>query len=284
MKLIDLTGQIFGRLTVVGRDMSRTERPVHWICRCTCGKTVSVAGQDLKSGNSKSCGCLNREITSRINSSNLIGQKFGRLTVIERSSTNGHGGQTVWICKCDCGKIATVLSDHLKTGHTRSCGCLQKERASETMTKWKSKDEQEIADRFRDMKKRCTNPKNKEYHRYGGRGIEICKEWIEDRSKFIQWSLSEGGYAPGLTIERKNNDGPYAPWNCCWIPKLKQAGNKSTNVKFEIDGEVKTIAEWARVSGLSYEPLRKLFHSDPAKFMDKVVNSPGFDSNAEDQK
>lgn len=272
-RLIDLTGKIFGRLTVLGRDTSRYDgRNVFWWCKCICGKTVSVRGQDLRSGNSKSCGCLNQEITSARNTNNLIGKKFSRLTVLRRADINGDGGKAKWICQCDCGNIVEVTGDHLVSGHTQSCGCLQKELASIANTKWASIDEHRISEIFRGMKQRCCNPKDDDYPNYGGRGIYICDEWLSDREKFVRWSL-ENGYAPTLEIDRKNNDGPYAPWNCRWTTKPVQNNNKSSNRRIEIDGVTHTLAEWANLTEINYDHLQYLLNFDFQRMMNEILDS-----------
>lgn len=128
-KLIDLTGQKFGRLTVLYRDTTR--KGTYWMCQCECGNLKSIPRSTLRDGRAKSCGCLQRENTSKANTKNLVGQKIGRLTVIERDTTKT-GGNVYWLCKCDCGnpELISVSSSHLGKS-TLSCGCLQKERTSE---------------------------------------------------------------------------------------------------------------------------------------------------------
>ena len=124
-KAIDLTGQKFNRLTVLERDTTKKSKNACWICQCECGNIVSVQGTHLKNESTKSCGCLQREISTI----DLTGQKFGRLTVLKQDiSKNGHA---YWICQCDCGNIISVLGNNLRNGKTKSCGCLQKELISE---------------------------------------------------------------------------------------------------------------------------------------------------------
>ena len=126
-KANDLTGQKFGRLTVLERDISKKGGHSYWICQCDCGNITSVQGNHLKSGNTQSCGCLKRERTSGAKAIDLTGQRFNRLTVLKRDfSKKG----TYWICKCDCGNIVSISSSNLRSSHTKSCGCLNKELAS----------------------------------------------------------------------------------------------------------------------------------------------------------
>ena len=122
-KLIDLTGQRFGRLTVIERDFSRKGKCVYWLCKCDCGNIASIYSSSLRSGRTKSCGCLQAENRKFID---LTGQRFGRLTVIERDfSRKDECTSAYWLCKCDCGNITSVSSSNLRRGNVKSCGCLR---------------------------------------------------------------------------------------------------------------------------------------------------------------
>lgn len=133
----DLTGQVFGRLQVLGRALNRGRLTV-WKCRCLCGASRFVAGtSSLTSGNTRSCGCLQREKASatfkRVAASNVIdlaGRSFGRLVVIGRSPTHEKRKSVTWCCRCSCGARTTVSGVHLRKNFVRSCGCLQREAAS----------------------------------------------------------------------------------------------------------------------------------------------------------
>ena len=130
-KSINLTGQRFGKLLVI----ERTENKINvdgstlcqWLCKCDCGNIVKVKTAALRNGNTKSCGCLQKEKASKINSKDLTGQKFGKLTVIEKSENHitisGHH-QSMWLCKCDCGNFKIVRGSDLHSGQTNSCGCM----------------------------------------------------------------------------------------------------------------------------------------------------------------
>ena len=99
------------------------------------------------------------------------------------------------------------------------------------------------------MKDRCRNKNNKYYERYGGRGISICEQWKEDFEEFKKWSY-ENGYAEGLSIDRRDNDGNYTPDNCRWVDQTTQNRNKSNVVWIELEGEVKRLIEWAEELGI----------------------------------
>lgn len=124
MKLIDLTGQKFGRLTVLNRDFSKKGKKVYWICQCDCKKIISVRTDSLKNGHTQSCGCLQKEIMSKQNFIDLTGQRFGYLTVLERDLLK-KGNQVYWICKCDCGNIVSIQGGSLRNQDVKSCGCLK---------------------------------------------------------------------------------------------------------------------------------------------------------------
>ena len=121
-KLIDLTGQKFGRLTVVGEAGVKVRPKGHtvhyWNCVCECGTEKVVDGASLRYGTTVSCGCWRKEK----NKKNLIGQKFTYLTVIEELGSN-KDGRTMWLCKCDCGNYHKTLGKYLLSGEVTSCGC-----------------------------------------------------------------------------------------------------------------------------------------------------------------
>ena len=123
-KKIDLTGQRFGKLTVIRGDPERDKKGnVKWICRCDCGNTVSVAGCLLRYGNTRSCGCLS------LRYEDLTGKRFGKLTVIREDPERSNQGNVKWICRCDCGNTVSVIGTSLTRGNTKSCGCLRSEKA-----------------------------------------------------------------------------------------------------------------------------------------------------------
>lgn len=127
----DLTGQRFGKLTVVAPTDKRIDNgSVVWNCRCDCGNIAEVSARRLIRGRVKSCGCLAAPIVK-----DYIGRRFGRLTVIECSGKIRKNGSTVtyWKCRCDCGTETTVAQTELQNGVTQSCGCLQKDRAKEAL-------------------------------------------------------------------------------------------------------------------------------------------------------
>lgn len=122
-KVKDLTGQRFGKLTAVRPTEKRASTSIIWECLCDCGNTTFVPGNNLRSGNTKSCGCLRKAEMAQRRAVDLVGQRFGKLTAV-RSTEERRNGSVVWECRCDCGNAAYVMVDSLQNGKTKSCGCL----------------------------------------------------------------------------------------------------------------------------------------------------------------
>lgn len=148
---VDLTGQRFGRLTVIKQAPSRKER-TFWLCRCDCGKEKEITAYSVVH-QTRSCGCLQRERTSESSRHDLIGKRFGRLIVVDFAGHIGKNNKEIaWKCKCDCGAIKVVRASCLRNGQTRSCGCFQKENRIQNI--WSKRkqyptiDRQEAVTRF----------------------------------------------------------------------------------------------------------------------------------------
>ena len=139
-KIIDLVGQKFGRLTVLSMSDEHNGSGIHWNCVCDCGNNAVISGSNLRSGRTRSCGCLSVESskrnaaiahTAQFKRHNLIGHKFGMLTVLERTDQRNRRGNTMWLCKCDCGNTKLISTQALNQGNTISCGCNRARKASE---------------------------------------------------------------------------------------------------------------------------------------------------------
>lgn len=130
-KLIDLTGQKFGRLTVLHRDESKPKGTVYWVCQCECGTIKSISTQTLRNGGCQSCGCLQRERTSEAGLVDLTGQQFGFLVPLYRLEEK-KWGKSIWHCKClNCGGETDVIHSNLTTGDVKSCGCIRRSYGEE---------------------------------------------------------------------------------------------------------------------------------------------------------
>lgn len=161
-KMLDLTGNVYGRLTVE-HYVGKRGKLHYWSCRCSCGGTTTASRNNLKSGRIQSCGCLLRERT------------------IQRSTVHGASAGGRW---------------------TRE------------YTTWNS------------MRKRCNNPRRKEWRYYGGKGVRVCDRW----NSFANFLADMGPCPDGYTIERKDGNGNYEPDNCIWATRATQSRNRS-NVK-----------------------------------------------------
>lgn len=226
----ELVGKRFGRLFVIGEGPVRKNRNVCWVCKCDCGKTKIIAGHSLKSGATKSCGCLKKETLKTVNIGrkskrlvDLTGEKFGRWTVIKRAQ-NGKNGRTMWLCECECGTFRSVQASSLKAkkNMSKSCGCYERDNPS-GLSHGGSKTR--IYRIWIQIKTRCGNPNWHSYHRYGGRGIKICDKWNNSFESFQKWAL-KFGYKEHLTIDRINNDASYCPENCQWITAAENIGKR----------------------------------------------------------
>lgn len=157
---------------------------------------------------------------------NLIGQKFGRLTVIEHVKFVNGKRFSGWKCKCDCGNITFQHTHQLKHGLVKSCGCYSKDRLHNIHIAEKHGcSNTRLYITWRNMRDRCHNKKNKRYSSYGGRGIRVCEEWNSSFSKFKEWALSNG-YTDELTIDRIDVDGNYCPENCRFVTRAENNRNR----------------------------------------------------------
>lgn len=179
----------------------------------------------------------------------LTGNRYSHLTVIHRVFDPNRKG-VYWLCRCDCGKEKVVSADNLRSGKVKSCGCI---RGNNLKTHGLSG--LRLHRIWKAMKTRCLNPNSANYKYYGGRGISICDEWLNDFEQFYQWAM-QNGYTDDMTIDRINSNGNYSSDNCRWISMPEQNLNRRSNRFIEYNGESKTIKEWADIYGINYKTLR----------------------------
>lgn len=180
----------------------------------------------------------------------LIGKKFGRWTVFSLDTTSRKGSHVYYNCRCDCGSEKSVRLNTLLSGESQSCGCLQKELVRERATThgmsrhpyWQA---------YYDMYRRCYDPKRKDFHHYGGKGIEVCDEWIcdWDSGKGFRTFVEDMGDKPEgkSEIERVDRDGNYCKSNCYWEDRKAQTNNTSQNRMIAYEGFELTLTEWAHL-------------------------------------
>lgn len=177
----------------------------------------------------------------------LTGQRFGRLTVLERAEKRKNG-MAFWICLCDCGNTTQpIRTADLKNGKTKSCGCLRN-KAKHGMSYSR------IYQIWVDLKSRCFNQNHKSFKHYGGRGITVCDEWRNSFEAFYEWALSHG-YSDGLTIDRIDVDGNYCPANCRWATYKMQENNTRRNRYLTYNGKTQTMKQWAEEFNINYVTL-----------------------------
>jgi len=226
----DLTGQTFSRYTVLSLEPPLpTTRGHRWLCRCSCGTEKVVSARSLKAGDAKSCGCLTTP--------NLTGKTFNRLTVTGED-TKKKGGKRYWFCQCSCGNTTSVATNDLTSGHTKSCGCMQKELARKANTTHGMRDHP-LHGRWLAMRNRCNNPNNDFYANYGGKGVKVDPRW----DHFPNFLEDMGMPPEGYTLDRKDNDGDYTPENCRWVDTKTQARNKSNTTWVEYQGKKVKLVE-----------------------------------------
>lgn len=198
----------------------------------------------------------------------LTGQKFGRLTVIKRVENNNNN-KVCFLCKCDCGNTIVVTGSRLKTGNTKSCGCLHKEIliANNKKTKRKynlpyDKLHKDIYFCWKAMKNRCSY---KEL--YKNKNIKVCKEW-ENFENFYYWSINNG-YSKELSIDRINNNGDYEPNNCRWVDVKIQNRNRTNSHLLTYNNKTFCLSEWEEITKL---PIRGRFYK--GWDIEKIFNTP----------
>lgn len=181
----------------------------------------------------------------------ITGQKFGRLTALYR--LHNIEGRTKWLCICDCGNFAEVMTYSLSTGHAKSCGCYQNDRLIESLaTHYKC--HTKLYKVWSSMKKRCYNKKCNSYKNYGARGIAVCDEWKHNFQTFHDWAM-DNNYQEGLSIDRINVDGNYEPNNCRWTDRTTQNRNRTNNISYTIDSETHCLKEWCEILNLNYHTV-----------------------------
>lgn len=166
-------------------------------------------------------------------------QRFGKLTCLS------YQGKGMWLCRCDCGKQTIVRSDCLNTGNTRSCGCLSGELHGMTKTpEYRT---------WHHMNERCSNPNNRTYKNYGGRGIFVCEQWRNSFTTFYK----DMGPRPSSkhSIDRINNNGNYEPGNCRWATIKEQNGNTRYNHVITFNNQTMIVTDWAKQLGIGCAAL-----------------------------
>lgn len=198
------------------------------------------------------------------NTKDISGKRFGRLIALSishsKKTLNFRGTKLYWNCVCDCGNTAIIAAPNLYRGDTRSCGCYQKERAVSSNTTHGMSNSTEF-DIWNSMKQRCTNPANRAFRDYGGRGIRVCSRWTASFAHFLE---DVGPRPKGMQLERMNNEKGYEPGNVRWATRIEQARNKRNTILVSSDGLTLSLKEWSTRTGIRYGTLwSRLKHGLP---------------------
>lgn len=197
-------GQKFSDLRVKGRVSNDAANRIRLACTCSCGRDTVARVSDLRTGHTKSCGCLKIR-TIRWKMGKLAGRRVGNLFVFGKADPNARTrASTKWVCCCVyCPRILIVKATDVRKG--RVCPCL-----ADSYSSW------------RNMKQRCLNLEHPQYKDYGGRGIAVSEQFV-DFSSFAQYM---GPRPIGTSLDRIDFNGPYAPGNCRWSDAESQAQNR----------------------------------------------------------
>jgi hypothetical protein len=160
----------------------------------------------------------------------MTGKQYGAWTVVDRSGPNNLG-QSTCLCRCQCGTTRTVVAATLRTGASGSCGCLKPQAIAKARTKHGASSTK-CYQVWRDMVRRCTVSKHRQWHYYGGRGIKVCQRWLS----FENFRADMGEPPAGLEIERIDNNGDYEPDNCTWATHAQQMANQQRSAKYQQRG------------------------------------------------
>lgn len=184
------------------------------------------------------------------------GQQYGRLTVIKRADdyVSPKGRHIArFKCKCECGKIFYATSSNILGGRTKGCGCIM-HSGTWGRSYIDGRCKERIYHIWTGMKDRCYNKNNQAYKHYGGKGIGLCDEWINDYPAFRTWAI-KNGYKSNLTIERIDTDKGYCPENCKWIPRSEQPRNTAQNRWITYNGKTMILVDWAKELGMNSRTL-----------------------------
>lgn len=209
---------------------------------------------------------------------NLGGQKVNKLRVLHR--VENVGNQPAWLCKCECGVEKRFLGMHLRAGTTHDCGCGTLKRRSDAIKRHGRAGTPEHRT-WCGLIHRCACETSPSWKNYGGRGITVCNRWL----KFENFFEDMGLRPEGMTLDRKDNSKGYGPDNCRWATVKEQQNNRRSNVYLTLEGEVKTLKQWATHFRVKYAVVKArrangvtgtdLFAASPRKVYGRTIEFNG---------
>ena len=184
----------------------------------------------------------------------LKGQRFGRWTVLYRAPDRRRG-YPEWHCRCDCGNEKALRANILRSGASRSCGCLNVDVHRQMCRDRNTTHGQAntpIYNTWINMIQRCTNPAYHKFRYYGGRGINVCQRWLDS---FELFHADMGDKPSKATLDRINTEGNYEPANCRWASQKTQQNNRTNNRLLTHGGRTMTLMQWAELAGFHRETI-----------------------------
>lgn len=177
------------------------------------------------------------------------GDVFGGVIVEKNIGKKGHNQQ--WSCRCKCGKSFVALASNIRSGNTKSCGCLKRAVSTKMLT-IHGLHRNPIWSVWKNMMRRCYEETNPAFHNYGGRGIFVCDKWHDVAAFYADM----GDRPKKMSLDRIDNNKGYSPDNCRWATSKQQNRNRRDNISICIGGEKKLLVEISEETGISYDRLR----------------------------
>lgn len=215
------------------KDTPSRPNETAYLCKCDCGNTKLISRNALVRRATLSCGCL-------VVRQNIVGERFGLLTVTRMTEKRNKSLEILWECLCDCGTTVLKSKTYLKNHPHPSCGCQEHLTKKSGYKSWAT------------MIQRCYNKNTEEYKYYGGRGIKVCDKWLEG---FYNFYLDMGDRPEGFTLDRIDVNGDYEKENCRWATIKEQSTNKRNTIHVAFNGSDVTLRELSELCGISRATL-----------------------------
>jgi len=249
----DLTGKVFGYLTVIEFSHKGKLGRTMWLCRCVCGNTRIVSTGDLNRSDTISCGCKKGELISKKVIRDLNGQKFNRWTVLSFAYIKE--GKAWWNCKCDCGTERVIMGTSIVTGGSQSCGCARVDFATENNTTH-GLSKHPVYSVWRHIHSRCRGYNPNDIPCYVDKGITVCERWSGPEG-FVNFLKDMGERPEGTQIDRIDNSKGYSSENCRWVTCKENQRNRGTNRNITFNGKTQCMSAWSEELGMYKGTIRE---------------------------